>query len=48
MTESADLEVDEQQAFELAVEELQIHAKPAVIQPQAALVANEGKVVAQL
>ena len=46
--EPADLQIDDQQAFETAVEEEQIDAKPCVVQPQPALAADEGEVVAQL
>jgi len=48
VAEAAGLEIDDDQAFQPAVEEQQIDPEPGVVQPQAALAADEGEIVAQL
>ena len=48
MAELPHLEVDDQQALQAAVKEQEVDTKPAVVQPQAALAAHEGEIVAQL
>ena len=47
VAELADLEVDDHQTLELAVEKQQIDAEPVVVDAQAALAADEAEVVAQ-
>jgi len=47
VAEFADLEVDDHQTLELAMEKQQVNAEPVVVDAQAALTADEGEVVAQ-
>ena len=47
IAELADFEIDHHQTFQAAMEKQQVDAKPGIVEPQAALATDKGKVVAQ-
>jgi hypothetical protein len=47
MAKSANLQINDDQAFELAMEEEQVDPEPVVIKPQTPLSADKGEVVAE-
>ena len=47
VAELSDLEINDDQTFEQAMEEQQIDTKPVIIQPQTPLSSEKGKIVAK-